>query len=159
MVVSATGTVKNLCFYLAAITLQQKTFIVICPVLNLIEDQVCRVEALGIKAVAINMASSQQDAGLVDRILNGQFELVFFSPEWCVSHKKFQALMQSQTFRKRIGGIVIDEAHLVQKKNFSTSLRVSWIASFFLLDGSCPGRIYDNDASRTPFYSPVTGAE
>jgi len=48
------------------------------------EDQVCRVEAFGIKAVAINMASSQQDAGLVDRILNGQFEPVFVSPEWCV---------------------------------------------------------------------------
>jgi len=38
VVVSATGTVKTLCFYLAAITLQQKTFIVICPLLNLMED-------------------------------------------------------------------------------------------------------------------------
>jgi len=71
-------------------------------------------EALGIKAVAINMASGQQDAGLVDRILNGQFELVFVSPEWCVPHnKKFQAIAQSQTFHKHISGIVINEVHLV----------------------------------------------
>jgi superfamily II DNA helicase RecQ len=114
MVVAATGTGKTLCFYLAAITLQQKTFIVVCPLLNLMEDQVCRAKALGIKAVAINMASSQQDTGLIDRVLNGQFELVFVSPEWCVPHNtKFQALTGSATFRKRIGGIVVDEAHLV----------------------------------------------
>ena len=160
MVVSATGTGKTLCFYLATITLQQKTFIVVCPLLNLIDDQVCRAEAFGIKVVAINMASSQQDAGLVDRILNGQFELVFVSPEWCVPHNKnVQALVQSETFRKRIGGIVIDEAHLVHGwRTFRPHYEyLGLLRSFFPMAPVLA--VCDNDTLCTPFYSPVTSDE
>jgi superfamily II DNA helicase RecQ len=113
MVVTATGTGKTLCFYLAAIARQNLTFLVVSPLVNLMDDQVRRADELGIKACALHMTGTIANPGLIQRIREGQYEMVYVSPEWCViSNPGFQILSASSTFRKRLGGIVIDEAHL-----------------------------------------------
>jgi superfamily II DNA/RNA helicase len=112
MVITATGSGKTMCFYLAAISRQDRSFLVICPLLSLMADQVRRATELNIKACAINMESISTKPGLLKAVQNGDYELIYASPEWCQPHNKDFTDLCASSFGQRCAGIVIDEAHL-----------------------------------------------
>jgi superfamily II DNA helicase RecQ len=84
---------------LAAIARQERTFIIISPLVGLMADQVRRATELGIKACAINMATLLEDRNLYTKVQDGQFALVYINPESCVSsNQDFRKLVEDATF-------------------------------------------------------------
>ena len=43
------------------------------------------------------------------------YQIIFMSPEMCIQHSAFRDLIQSATYAKHIGGIIIDEAHCISQ--------------------------------------------
>lgn len=70
-------------------------------------------EACGIKAVALCSQNLQKDPEIALSAAAGQFQLVFVAPELLsMENSAFKRLLASKVFRSRLGGVVIDEAHL-----------------------------------------------
>ena len=44
-----------------------------------------------------------------------KYQVIITSPEMCIQHPAFHELIQSATYTKHIGGIVIDEAHCISQ--------------------------------------------
>ena len=49
----------------------------------------------------------------LDGIANGIYQLVFFTPESVLNHKRWRNLLRSEIYMRRLRVIVIDEAHTV----------------------------------------------
>lgn len=45
----------------------------------------------------------------------GKFQLLFFTPEALLLGKRWRRLIASDSYQKRIKGLVIDEAHTIKK--------------------------------------------
>ena len=64
---------------------QNLTFLTVCPLVALMDDQVRRAGELGIKTCALHLTQTMADPDILQRIREGQYEMVFVSPEWCVA--------------------------------------------------------------------------
>ena len=82
------------------------TVIVICPLVSLVHDQVKKMNDLGITAAAV---LNEQDEEVLD-ILDGNYSLVFTSPESMLATKRWEKILKSQTFMEDCVCIAIDEA-------------------------------------------------
>ncbi len=47
--------------------------------------------------------------------INGKFQLLYFTPEAILLSKRWRRLLTSDSYQKRIKGLVIDEAHTIKK--------------------------------------------
>jgi len=129
-----TGGGKSLCYQVPALLLEGVT-LVISPLIALMQDQVQRLQQLGIDAICINSSYSgrQIDQAWTD-IEFGRYKLVYMAPE----------RVHSDTFRARadrlnISLVAIDEAHCISEwgLNFRPAyLRIPEIRS--LLSTSVP---------------------
>lgn len=79
LVVQSTGSGKSLCFQFPAVWLKKTTIIVITPTISLMSDQTGSLDSRGIKATFLG--SAQRDRGVQQRILLGEYEVVFVTPE------------------------------------------------------------------------------
>ena len=79
--------------------------IVVSPTISLIHDQVKRCTELGLKAMQLSDVKDINDL---------QEDIVFSTPESLLSEKWRKSLL-SEEIKKRIIGVVVDEAHLVVK--------------------------------------------
>ncbi len=108
MVVMPTGGGKSLCYQVPPI-LQQRTDIVVSPLISLMKDQVDGLRACGYPAEAIhsNLDASEKRV-VLDRLNAGEVRLLFVSPERLVT-ASFMELV------KRLGvtAFAIDEAHCI----------------------------------------------
>ncbi|EPS92564.1 hypothetical protein FOMPIDRAFT_62996, partial [Fomitopsis schrenkii] len=64
----------------------------------------------GIRAIAIN--EDNNEPGVFRELDNGRTRLCYASPECLLRHNGFKQLFRKPSFRQRIGGIVVDEAHV-----------------------------------------------
>ncbi len=105
-----TGGGKSLCYQLPALAVSG-TCLVIAPLISLMEDQVQRLNGLGIPAVALHagLSKSAQEAAAAG-ILDGDYKLVYVSPERLQS-RAFQRLLPSL----RPSFVAVDEAHCVSQ--------------------------------------------
>ena len=106
--------------------------IVVSPLNSLIQDQISRLKSCGLRASAIsinvreseeimddavNLDSTPYDCDLrlceQDRLLKGQYHIVFAHPESIISTKFGRGLILSKTYKERVVCIVIDEAHCI----------------------------------------------
>lgn len=66
---------------------------------------------------AVNLDSTPYDCDLrlceQDRLLKGQYHIVFAHPESIISTKFGHGLILSKTYKERVVCIVIDEAHCI----------------------------------------------
>ena len=62
---------------------QTLTFLIVCPLVALMDDQVRRAGELGIKACALHLAQTMADPDILQRIREGQYEMVFESRVVC----------------------------------------------------------------------------
>ena len=113
-VTAPTGAGKSIMFQVPAIYLAEKyglLTIVISPLIGLMNDQVKNLELKNYKyAKTINSDISpiiKQD--IIDKVANGQYHILYISPETLLSRSDIEQLIGERT----IGMIVIDEAHIV----------------------------------------------
>ena len=107
--------------------------IVVSPLNSLIQDQISRLKSCGLRAsaISINIGELEEitdnDVNLgstplyncdfrlceKDRLLKGQYHIVFAHPESIISTKFGRDMILSETYKERVVSIVIDEAHCI----------------------------------------------
>ncbi|MFK5881390.1 MAG: DNA helicase RecQ [Sulfurospirillum sp.] len=106
-----TGGGKSLCYQLPALFFEDKTTIVISPLIALINDQVINLRQNNIRAEKLTSELSVQESREVyEKIYSGEVSLLYVSPERAVSDG-FKSLIGQID----VGFIVIDEAHCVSE--------------------------------------------
>lgn len=108
-VLMATGQGKSICYMMPAL-LSKRTSIVVSPLIALMDDQVLHLNTLGIPAVALH--SNTLDSSSWQRAEQGEFALVYLSPERLMSWlDKMETMIQ----KNLICMVALDEAHCVSE--------------------------------------------
>ena len=94
--------------------------IVICPLVALMQDQVNRLQSLGINVAYI---TSDQTESVLKKIENGEYTLVFMSPESTLDNERWRSMIVSPLYSKSLMGIAVDEVHCVTQWGQSNSNR------------------------------------
>ena len=84
--------------------------IVVSPLTALIKDQVSSLTKRNINAGYIDAESQSQ---VKENIKNGIYSIVYMSPEIMVD--KWRSMFENPIYKKRLAGIIVDEAHCVVK--------------------------------------------
>ena len=79
--VMATGYGKSLCFQFPSVFSETKLTVVISPLLSLMEDQVSKLESMGIAAAMLG-SSAKKPATTFKRVLAGEIRLLYITPEY-----------------------------------------------------------------------------
>ena len=108
IVVLPTGSGKSLCYQLPALMLESATIVVV-PLLSLMNDQLRKLDALGIAAASLRGGQSKGErAQVVNALRSGTVKLIYTTPETLLSRTTAGVLDDSP-----ISHLVIDEAHCV----------------------------------------------
>ena len=110
-----TGAGKSLCYQLSAL-LQPGVTLVVDPLRSLMFDQAENLKTVGIARIAfINSELTPEEKAEIElRMGNGEFQIVFISPER-LQIKAFRAALQKMTDDFSVPYVVIDEAHCVSE--------------------------------------------
>ena len=92
--------------------------IVICPLVALMKDQVNRLQALGINAAYVG---SDQSELVLQKIENGEYNLVYISPESTLNTERWRSMVSCPVYSKALMGIAVDEVHCVTQWGQSNS--------------------------------------
>ncbi|NRA64128.1 MAG: ATP-dependent DNA helicase RecQ [Pseudobacteriovorax sp.] len=110
LLVMPTGAGKSLCFQLPGLALGGTT-LVICPLIALIDDQVAKLQELGLSAASIHSGCSREDSRIVcQKYLADQLDYLFVAPERLALPGFIQLLA-----KKKPSLIAIDEAHCISQ--------------------------------------------
>ncbi|XP_065917244.1 ATP-dependent DNA helicase Q1-like [Dysidea avara] len=88
--------------------------LVVCisPLASLEMDLTEKFRSRGINAVFVG--EQQKDWGQRRRVLDGNVEIVFTSPENIICNKIYRNMLRSEVYKKRLVALVVDEAHCVK---------------------------------------------
>lgn len=93
--------------------------IVVSPLSALMNDQVKMLKSKGVNAVSVNLVSDDYSEETYDDIkqviVEGQYQVVFTTPEVLLVNKSWNDMFQSESLHQRLIGFIIDEAHCVKK--------------------------------------------
>ncbi len=110
LVVMPTGAGKSLCYQLPGLARGGLT-LVVSPLIALMDDQVSRLQALGLRAAAVHSGCSAQELRVVsDQFLRGRLDFLFVAPER-LKARSFLEFLQ----RNKPTLIAIDEAHCISQ--------------------------------------------
>ena len=84
--------------------------VVISPLRSLMEDQVSYLNNNGIPAIAI---TDEEDPEIIQQVLNGNYVVVFGSPECMLSTPTWRGIFECESFKEMLIGVAIDEAHFI----------------------------------------------
>ena len=87
--------------------------LIVSPLTALMEDQVKKFTDMGLKAAFVGEA--QDDQSVEQGVKNGEYSLVYMNPESMMTVLQWREIFRSQLYQQRLKGIVIDEAHCVEK--------------------------------------------
>ncbi|XP_065892414.1 uncharacterized protein [Dysidea avara] len=85
---------------------------VISPLTAIIEDQ---VQSFSSKSLSVGCVLRGTNVSILEGVANGEFQLIFFTPEAILNHKRWRNLLCSDVYKERLQFVVIDEAHTVIK--------------------------------------------
>ena len=110
LVVYPTGSGKSLCFQFPPVH-ENKKGIIITPTISLMQDQVDKLNEMGISSVYLG--SAQFDKTIEKRVFepNSKVSLIFVTPEWITKPGNLSKI-QLLASRKQLSLIAVDEAHL-----------------------------------------------
>ena len=114
LAVLPTGFGKSLIYQLAPLVTKKLNpsinpiFIVISPLVELMNDQIREASKLGITAMRLDVHSDKD-------ILEGRCQLVFGSPETWLLKEKWRTMLANPVYRQNLKGIVVDEVHVAYK--------------------------------------------
>jgi ATP-dependent DNA helicase RecQ len=110
-VIMPTGGGKSLCYQLPAAMAQDKTVIVISPLIALMEDQVAQLGQMGIPAALINSSiTGAQQSRAIEKAREGAYRLLYLSPERLAREDTIEWLRGVP-----IQFFAIDEAHCISE--------------------------------------------
>lgn len=114
LVVQRTGWGKSAVYFVATGLLRQRgagPTLLVSPLLALMRDQVSAAERAGVRAAAINSATSDEWAGIAARLAADEIDVLLVSPER-LNNPQFRE-QQLPDLLERMGLLVIDEAHCI----------------------------------------------
>ncbi|XP_071168472.1 ATP-dependent DNA helicase RecQ-like [Mytilus edulis] len=111
-----TGYGKSIMFFylteiFEALAGENSSIVVISTLQALMLDQVQKLEKLSIKSVVV--CEIRKDKGVGQKISEGQFSIVFSSPEAAFTTGMWRKSLTSGVFHDRVKAVVIDEAHCI----------------------------------------------
>lgn len=109
LAVMATGYGKSLCFQFPAVYRKRMT-LVVSPLIALMEAQVLGLTSKGISACVLG--SAQPDPNILKRINDGEFNIVYCSPEY-LQFNNGRTLLSY--VKKRLILIAVDESHAISQ--------------------------------------------
>jgi len=110
-VVMPTGGGKSLCYQLPAVLQENRTAVVISPLIALMQDQVAQLRQMGIPAVFLNSAVVESDRReLKKKAIAGEYRLMYVSPERALMDGTADWLRQVP-----LSFFAIDEAHCISQ--------------------------------------------
>ncbi|HEV2205347.1 MAG TPA: ATP-dependent DNA helicase RecQ [Candidatus Acidoferrales bacterium] len=110
-VVMPTGGGKSLCYQLPAILLEERTAVVISPLIALMQDQVAQLAKIGIPAVFLNSSlAAAAQTEIMSAACEGKYRLLYLSPERLAREETCSWLRQVP-----ISFFAIDEAHCISE--------------------------------------------
>ncbi|VDI69574.1 ATP-dependent DNA helicase RecQ [Mytilus galloprovincialis] len=87
------------------------TVLVISPLQSLMKDQVSKLNKIGISATLVG--ECQSDKNIADLIREGQYQLVFSSPEAALTPGFWRRCFTTGVFHDNLLAVVVDEAHCI----------------------------------------------
>lgn len=108
-VVMPTGYGKSLCFQFPSVFSNGVT-IVVSPLISLMQDQVLSLNVANIPASFLG--SAQKERNIEERVISGEFRLVYASPEYLASDCGHSLLKQ---LADKLTLVAVDEAHCVSQ--------------------------------------------
>jgi ATP-dependent DNA helicase RecQ len=110
-VIMPTGGGKSLCYQLPAALLEDKTVVVVSPLIALMQDQVAQLAQMGIPAALLNSSLTGAEQREIERgVLKAKYRLLYLSPER-LARPDAIAFLQ----RAPISFFAIDEAHCISE--------------------------------------------
>jgi len=110
-VVMPTGGGKSLCYQLSAAILQEKTVIVVSPLIALMQDQVAQLTQMGIPSALLNSTlAGDVQSWVLHKAMEGAYRLLYLSPERLAREDTIGWLR-----RVPISFFAIDEAHCISE--------------------------------------------
>ena len=89
---------------------EKNIVIVVSPLVNLMKDQVSRLTSLRISAISLSNMSSESE---VKAIENGDYSIVYGSPESWLGDRRWRKMVVSDTYQKSVRAVAVDEAHVI----------------------------------------------
>jgi ATP-dependent DNA helicase RecQ len=110
-VVMPTGGGKSLCYQLPAAILQERTVIVVSPLIALMQDQVAQLTQMGIPSALLNSSlTGDVQSWVLHKAIEGAYRLLYLSPERLAREDTIGWLR-----RVPVSFFAIDEAHCISE--------------------------------------------
>ena len=74
------------------------------------DDQIKYLQSVGISAIAIG---NEDDPEIIQPVIEGYYILVYCSLEAVLSIATWRGILSSTTFKEKLIGVAIDEAHCI----------------------------------------------
>ena len=75
-------------------------------------DQQSKFASLGLLVEYVG--ESQNDKSVIQRVLHGQVQLVYITPENIMDNPMYRNMLLSNIYREKLVGLIVDEAHCVK---------------------------------------------
>ncbi|CDO73892.1 hypothetical protein BN946_scf185016.g49 [Trametes cinnabarina] len=115
VVTAGTGAGKSIPFVMPLLLEKssKKMVIIISPLNELERDQARRYKGMGLSAAAVN--GEDYTAELHREIAAKSVQVLITSPEMCLEHPSFSALVHAPDFMQDVLYVVVDEAHCISQ--------------------------------------------
>ena len=84
----------------------------VSPLIAIMIEQSAKFIALGVNAQFVGEA--QTDATVRQCVIDGQFQLVFISPENLLCNAQYRSMLCSSQYKTKLVAVVVDEVHCVK---------------------------------------------
>jgi len=91
-----------------------KGSIVVCisPLTSIMIDQQQKFSLKGIKAEFVGEA--QTDSAVINRVLKGDLQLLYISPENLLNNDKYRSMLLTTQYKENMIALAVDEAHCIK---------------------------------------------